>query len=212
MLVYFGATDVVPHQFWRYHQPEAFRHPPRPERIVRLGEVVNRTYEHADAVLGELLAALPRNANVFVISDHGMQAKHTELDFDAEARTRPERESGGHGGGPPGILVAAGPAIRRAEPSAPIAELTRSDLPTAGAVADITPTILALRRIPIGRDMDGRILDDLLRPSVLEETDVEFVPTHDTPEWLAAHTEAVSERLGSEERIEQLRALGYLDD
>jgi predicted AlkP superfamily phosphohydrolase/phosphomutase len=211
MLVYFGATDVVPHQFWRYHQPEAFRHPPSPERIDRLGEVVNHTYEHVDTVLGELLTALPRDANVFVISDHGMRAKHTNLDFDAEARTRPERESGGHGGGPPGILVAAGPAIRQAGVSLPLAELTRADLAEVGTVADITPTILALRGIAIGSDMDGRTLENLLQPSALDTSSLEFVPSHDSPEWLAAHVGADPERLGTDERIEQLRALGYLD-
>ena len=102
---------------------------------------------------------MPANTTVFVVSDHGMHAKQIDLDYDSDEGGRPERDSGGHGSGPPGVIVVAGPAVRRAEPGPSLRELTRADLPEIGDVVDITPTILALRGVPIGRDMDGAILE-----------------------------------------------------
>ena len=211
-LVYFGATDIFGHHFWRYHEPEAFRHPPLEARIEKFGSVLARTYEHADAVLGELIAAMPADATVFVISDHGMQAKHLDARFNLNSDGRPENESGGHGSGPPGVIIAAGPPVRTSNVSHAIRELTRADLPLIGDVADITPTLLALRGLPIGRDMDGSVLEVLLKPQALDASGPEFVATHDTPEWLAARGKrAEIERPGHRERLEQLRSLGYLD-
>jgi hypothetical protein len=212
-LVYLGATDIFGHHFWRYHQPEAFRHPPSAAQIEKFGDVLARTYEHADAVLGELIAAMPADATVFVISDHGMRAKHVDAHFNLDSDDRPEDESGGHGSGPPGVIVAAGPPVRRSNVSRPLHELTRADLPLIGDVADITPTLLALRGLPIGRDMDGSVLEILLKPQALDPSGPEFVATHDTPQWLAARGQrAEIEHPGHQERLEQLRSLGYLDE
>jgi hypothetical protein len=155
---------------------------------------------------------MPTDTTVFVVSDHGMEPKHRDLDFDAEGPEDPEEESGGHGSGPPGVIVAAGPPVRRTDPGRPLRQLTRSDLAQIGDVTDITPTILALRGVPIGRDMDGTILEDILKPGALAALDPELIASHDTSEWLASRRSGDIARPGEEERLEQLRALGYLDD
>ena len=212
LLVHFGTTDIIGHHFWRYHEPGAFTNPPSAVRIRKLGGVLTRTYEHIDMMLGQLIQEMPNDVTVFVISDHGMQAKHVDGEFVAGNDDRPEKESGGHGSGPPGIIVAAGPPIRRSYVKRPIRELVRADLPTVGSVVDITPTILALRGLPAGDDMDGTVLKGLLRPGNLKLLGPRFIATHDTPEWLAsqiARKDAVQR--GLEERLEQLRSLGYLD-
>jgi hypothetical protein len=69
-----------------------------------------------------------------------------------------------------------------------------------------------LTGVPIGRDMDGMILKSLLQPGFLESMGVAYVDSHDTPEWLAARDRSRAELPGREERLEQLRALGYLVD
>lgn len=212
VLVYFGTPDVVGHGFWRYHAPQEFRHPPSTDRILELGGVVDRAYERFDTVLGELMAEIPDQANVFVISDHGMRAKHVDLRFDDLAAGEAEKESGGHGGGPPGLIVAAGPAILQAADPESIRGLARDDLRALGDVLDITPTVLALRGLPIGRDMDGSIMHQLLAPDFRQALSPELIPTHDTSEWLAAQgRRARTENPHLEERLDQLRSLGYLD-
>jgi hypothetical protein len=60
--------------------------------------------------------------------------------------------------------------------------------------------------------MTGSILRNLLEPDALEELPPRYVASHDTPEWRAAHRSPVPPRPRQEERLEQLRALGYLDD
>jgi hypothetical protein len=108
--------------------------------------------------------------------------------------------------------VAAGPPIRQASHARPIRELTPADLPSIGDVSDITPTILALRGLPIGEDMDGAILDDLLVPDFFQDRVPRSIPSHDTPEWLDSRIKSEAPaRSGDEERLEQLRTLGYFD-
>lgn len=205
--VYLGTPDVVSHRFWRFHEPEAFEHPPPPEAVERFGKVVQDAYVHVDTVIGELVAALPPHATVVVLSDHGMHAHNTSSRFDVPVHGRLERESGGHEDGPPGIFVAAGPPIRRAEP---VPRLTASDLPDVGHVLDVAPTVLALLGIPVGRDMRGEVLAHLLDESFLRVHPVRFVDTHDTAEWVASRGGDARELPGTEERLEQLRSLGYI--
>ncbi len=67
------ATDAIGHRFWKYHQPELFGEVP-PEQVQRWGDTLERAYLQADDVLGELLALLPDDARVVVVSDHGFEA------------------------------------------------------------------------------------------------------------------------------------------
>jgi arylsulfatase A-like enzyme len=67
------ATDAIGHRFWKYHQPELFDGVP-PVGVDRWGDSLERAYLQADGVLAELLAMLPADARVVVVSDHGFQA------------------------------------------------------------------------------------------------------------------------------------------
>jgi arylsulfatase A-like enzyme len=213
LMAYFGSTDVFGHHFWRYHAPQDFRHPPSADRVEKLGGVLSRTYEQVDAMIGELLAEMPGETTVFILSDHGMEAKHTNAVFGGRANGGAERESGGHGNGPPGVLVVAGPPIRRSPMADRVNHLDRQDLVWLGDVDDITPTILALHGLPIGRDMDGVILENILRPEFSAFPEPTYIDTHDTAEWTASRSRSGDLELpGHEERLEQLRSLGYLEE
>jgi len=67
------ATDAIGHRFWKYHQPELFSGV-QPGGIERWGDSIPRAYQQADAVLAELLALLPDDGHVVLVSDHGFQA------------------------------------------------------------------------------------------------------------------------------------------
>ena len=67
------ATDAIGHRFWKYHQPELFVGVP-PAGIDRWGDSIEQAYAQADDVLAELLALMPADASVVVVSDHGFQA------------------------------------------------------------------------------------------------------------------------------------------
>jgi hypothetical protein len=206
--VYLGTPDVVSHRFWRFHEPEAFEHPPDAEAVERFGHVIEDAYASSDAALGDLVAALPAETTIVVLSDHGMHAHNTSSQFDVPVGGRLERESGGHEDGPPGLFVAAGPGIRDAGLPRPLEELVENDLPVVGHALDLTPTLLTLLGLPVGRDMDGVVLESLLEPQL----PVTYVETHDTEDWLASRPTVTHETPGTEERLEQLRSLGYIGD
>jgi arylsulfatase A-like enzyme len=71
------ATDAIGHRFWKYHQPELFDGV-SPDGVDRWGDSLEAAYLQADEVLAELLALLPPEASVVVLSDHGFQALQSQ--------------------------------------------------------------------------------------------------------------------------------------
>jgi hypothetical protein len=58
--------------------------------------------------------------------------------------------------------------------------------------------------------MDGVVLEDILEEGFLENHPPTYVETHDTPEWLASRPQELLSREAEQERLDQLRSLGYL--
>ena len=211
--VYFGAPDVVAHRFWRYHEPDVFTDMPTAGAIRRFGNVIKDSYVQADRIIGELVAAFPPDTSIFVMSDHGMHAFNQTSRFAQDGHGGSVASvSGHHQDGPPGVLVVAGPRFRKAALPRPIRELRKGDLLRAGHVLDIAPTILALLDIPVARDMDGVVLRNLLTPASVRGLDVTYVASHDSPKWFAQRGATEIATPGAEERVRQLKAIGYLDD
>lgn len=211
MLVYLGGTDVVGHRFWRYLQPEVFHDKPTPRQIENFGTAIQDYYAYADRALGQVLAEYPADTTVFVISDHGMRAYNRLALFNPEDPPD-DVNSGHHKNAPPGIFVAAGPYIRASSLEMPLESLRREDLETVGSVLDITPTILAMMRLPVGKDMDGRPMTRIFRDEFQIDRQPPAVTTHDTPEFLAGRGKRVRRHPGEQERLDQLRSLGYIGD
>jgi hypothetical protein len=173
LLAYFGGTDVVGHRFWRYLYPDEFQHKPTPEEIEDLAGIIPDYYAYIDSVIGEMLKAVPDDATIFIISDHGMHAINRSQRFTADLPPV-NVNSAEHQDGPPGIIIAAGTHLRAGTASREeLEQLTWADIPTVGTVLDIAPT--------------------------------------DTETWQAERpTQFVTSQM-EQERIEQLKALGYLE-
>lgn len=159
-LVYFGSLDVVGHMLWRYHQPEPFRYPLARERLDFFGQHVRKAYEDVDAWIGEILAQLPEERVVMLVSDHGMSAY--QLNNPAVL------QSGHHQNGDPGCFVLSGAGVAR-----------RGLLPRGerrlGTILDVAPTLCDLVGIPALSEMRGG--DGRANPSLRSLM---------TPEWQAA--------------------------
>ena len=180
LLVYTNLVDAVEHKFWRYREPARFANV-SPEDVADFGETIARTYEYVDAELGQLLAALDPETVVLVISDHGHHAAHDDAGV----------FSGEHSDAPPGILVAAGPGIRRGEVH-------------GASLYDMAPTVLALLGLPLSDDMPGKVPGELLAAPAPTERVATYrdLPREAAPAPAAEEVDpAVRERL---------RALGYL--
>jgi predicted AlkP superfamily phosphohydrolase/phosphomutase len=68
MMVEMG-TDRVHHAFWQYMDPRHHRY----EAGNEFESVIADYYVHVDEQIGRLLAILPKDAHVIVVSDHGAQ-------------------------------------------------------------------------------------------------------------------------------------------
>jgi hypothetical protein len=202
--VYFGGADVVGHRFWRHAYPELYRHPPADDEQRTFGRVLDAYYSYLDTVLASLIAAAPPDANVLVVSDHGMNPVRRNGHF------RTPTLSGGHLSGPPAVVIAAGPDIRKSRRDS--ATVGADDIERLGSILDVTPTILALLGIPIGRDMDGDVARALLTNELLARQPIRYVSAHTERGWFEDRPKPTVADDDAPERIEQLRALGYLTE
>ena len=94
-----------------------------------------------------------------------------------------------------GILIISGPNIRK------------NVRVQSASVYDITPTMLYLFGLPVGRDMDGRVLAEVVDPYLLRKFPLRFVATHVAATRNTRH-------VGSEQTVggfsrEELKSLGY---
>lgn len=203
--IYFGGADVVGHRFWRFMHPELYEARTTEGQARKLGDVIRAYYRYLDTVIGDLVDAAPTGTTVLIVSDHGMSAIRTDVsDLGADL-------SGGHLEAPPAFLAARGPLV--AKPRNPVfsKNLERASLAELGTVLDITPTLLAMLGAPVGRDMNGRVMRDLIDPDLLGRYGIQYVGSHTGWIWRHMRPQNRGAQRNVAERIEQLQQLGYLD-
>ncbi|UCG52659.1 MAG: alkaline phosphatase family protein [Candidatus Latescibacterota bacterium] len=207
--IYVGGPDVAGHRFWRYAYPSEFDNPPDEDQIENFGEVINDHYIYVDRIIGEFMELAPDDATVIIASDHGMHSINNERVF-RHTDNMIETNSAHHLDAPPGVFIAAGTGIQKPTETTPIDNLDLPTMNTVGGVMDILPTMLVLRDIPIGEDMDGTPMRGTIDLDLIKNTGIRYIPTHDTPEWLAGRHKRIREAVDQTERLEQLRSLGYI--
>jgi predicted AlkP superfamily phosphohydrolase/phosphomutase len=177
LITYFRDVDAAEHLSWDEWEPEMF--PGAAGRPPRSGPV-RESYLRFDDTLGRLCSAMGEDATVIVVSDHGHRAWFTWM-----GRGTP----GGHTDSPDGVLVAAGPGIRRGA------------VPAEPSLYDVAPTVLRLVGLPTAADMEGRPLREIL---------VDPAPLPVVASWEAGRRGADRVAEEDEDTIERLRALGYV--
>ena len=75
----FCAAHVAGHQFWDLSQLDPAGLDPAAERV--LGSTLDDVYREVDAALGRVLAALPEDADVMVVSPVGMEVNTSRADM-----------------------------------------------------------------------------------------------------------------------------------
>ncbi|MEQ8764990.1 MAG: alkaline phosphatase family protein [Planctomycetota bacterium] len=209
-MCYFGGTDVVGHRFWRYHEPQRFQYKPSAEAMKAFSKIIPDYYRYIDSVIGRLLAKCDDDTAVMIVADHGMVAVNTTLDLEAEyAKDKGLAgiNSGHHPDAEPGVIIAAGAPFRnKVSPK----NLRPSDLESLGSVYQVTPTILHLMGLPVGEDMKQAVMETALQTSFMEDHPTQFIPTwDDDPDWFARRSARAFEGV-DEEKMDQLRRLGYI--
>lgn len=132
---YYDTIDRVGHDFMVFHPPrmDQVRH----DLFEPLQGVMNAIYEFHDQMLGRLVQLAGPDAHVMIVSDHGFlngASRPTSV-------VSPEQWHRNLG-----MFLLAGPGIRH-------------DATMPGAtLLDITPTVLTLFGLPVGSDMEGKVL------------------------------------------------------
>jgi predicted AlkP superfamily phosphohydrolase/phosphomutase len=211
MLVYFRGADVLGHATWRYTYPGAFEHAPTTAEIENYGDFIPRYYRFLDSAIGSILESAGSGATVLVVSDHGMEAANQDDSFSLQDAGT-QIKSGDHKNAQPGVFLAAGPHIARTTVATrPLDEATTETLPLVGTIYDLAPTILALKGLPAGEDMDGRVMTELLDPEFLQQYQPSTVASHDSREWLESRPGHRFTMEQMQDRIQELRSLGYIE-
>ncbi len=201
MAVYFTAIDHFCHSFMSFHPPrlpwiseedfEMYRH------------VIPSVYRMSDLMLGRMVEMAGPDATIVLCSDHGFQSGPLRL------RENPNEPAGpAHWHRQYGIFVASGPGLKRDERI------------YSATLVDICPTLLTLFGLPVGQDMDGRVLRDVFE----EPPTVETIPSWETVDGNGRHGRHGQKGLQSghlssppldleesDSLLQQFVALGYVD-
>ena len=142
--VYFRAVDLSHHLTWRLRDGAG---DPASDPEVRFAPVIRRYHEFMDEIVGDVLARVPDDAVVIMLSDHGFEDRYA------------------HSQAPDGFaILAGGPTV---------ATRQRGRL----GIYDVAPTVAALLGLPVAEDLDGAPRADLLEPAFLEAHPVRAIST-----------------------------------
>lgn len=162
--IYFFGLDVVGHYFTRYQRPDRFGDVSDSE-IRKFGRTVEAYYRFLDAILGDYLQRRADNEVLVVLSGHGMEPLPLARRIVEPFKGNPYL-SGYHENAPDGLWILYGPDI---VPGAKLA---------GASILDVTPTLLYLLGLPLGRDMDGRLRTDILSDQLVRSQPVTLISSY----------------------------------
>ena len=142
--VYFDAVDHYCHSFMRFHPPQRNGIPDHDFEAYK--DAVNGIYRFHDMMLERYLQLAGEDTTVILMSDHGFHSDHLRPNLIPKEPAGPAWEHA-----PYGIFAAKGPNIMK-------------DQRIYGAtLLDIAPTILTMFDLPVGKDMDGKVLTQIFQ-------------------------------------------------
>jgi len=189
--VYHDAIDHFSHAFMKYNPPQMVGLDD--EAFALFKDVVIGAYIFHDMMLDRLLKMIEDDTTVVLVSDHGFHSGHLRPTHVPAVPSGPAIEHA-----PYGVFIARGPGIKKGESI------------YGASILDVTPTILSLFDLPIGRDMDGKPLVDIYdHPRTISYID--SWENVDKPGGELVEVKEVYEDT-NEAALQQLVDLGYIDD
>ncbi len=189
LAVYYNGIDHFCHGFMHYHPPKMEGIPEEKFEIYK--DVVNGAYRFHDMMLQTLLDLAGPDTTVILVSDHGFHSDHLR---------------------PRGIpMEPAGPAVQHRQFGVVCmrGESVKQDERIYGAtLLDVTPTILTLFGLPVGEDMDGRVLVQAFE----EPPKIERIPSWEKEEGACGMHPADlrMDPAAAQAVLQQFVALGYI--
>lgn len=190
MAVYYDLIDHFCHSFMKYNPPKLPSIDETNYDIFK--DAVKGAYIFQDMMLERKMQLIDSNTTVIVMSDHGFESGSKRILNMPKVQAAPSLEHRQFG-----IFVASGPNIKK------------NQKVFGMGLIDVAPTILHHFGLPVGKDMDGKVIQDIFEqihpPKYIESWDREpgdFAELESTGE-----TDALSD----EETMQQLVELGYVE-
>ena len=185
-MVFLWGIDPMSHLFWKFYEPDTWKGEPiDPFELAANKDRIPNYYKKIDRYVGDLVAKEPADTIVVIVSDHGF-GPATGLSAEGLALSGDHRKEG--------IILAAGGPIRKG---------VRVD---GASVVDVTPTILYLLGMPVGADMDGRVIEGLFDTPLPRP--VETIPTYE-PKSPRVPSKPIPSPI-DDDILKQLKSLGYV--
>jgi len=192
---YFRLIDVVSHFACGYIEPELLEKGMdeekkggiSPETLALIdraySEILRPIYTYSDRIIGKILKLTKSQATVIVVSDHGFGF-----------------HKGGYGHSdtpeiPHGIILVKGQHIKKGY------QIKNAH------IYDILPTLLYVFNLPIGKDMDGKVLEEVFDEKFLKKQPIRYI---DTYEGEVKIEKGKRDKGLDKMTLEELRALGYI--
>ncbi len=187
--IYYNAIDHFCHGFMNFHPPRLSFVPEDQFELYK--DVVTGAYKFHDMMLERLLHLAGPDATVIIVSDHGFHSDHLRPTSIPRIPAGPAAQHRNLG-----IVCMRGPNILKDEPL------------YGASLLDITPTILTLFGLPVGQDMDGKVLVQVFDKPMQVET----IPSwEDVPGECGMHSKDVQmDPEAAKAVLEQFIALGYI--
>lgn len=189
--VYHDAIDHFSHAFMKFNPPKMEGMDEEAYDLFK--DVVKGAYVYHDMMLERLLKLIDEDTTIMIVSDHGFHSDHLRPRHIPQVPSGPAIEHA-----PYGIFVCAGPGIKKGE------------YVHGASVLDVTPTLLALYDLPVGRDMDGKALMEIFE----EKKEIKWVDSwqNDTRYGGKLVASDAPDEMTNEAALQQLIDLGYIDD
>ncbi|HKI35556.1 MAG TPA: alkaline phosphatase family protein [Gemmataceae bacterium] len=187
--IYYDAIDHFCHLAMKYHPPRQDWIPEKDFELYK--NVVSAGYQFHDMMLGTLLKLAGEDTTVLLMSDHGFHPDHLRPRAIPQIPAGPAIEHRDFG-----ILAMRGPGLKKDE------------LLHGPCVLDITPTLLTLFGLPVGADMDGKVLVGAFEQPPEVKTIPSWEDVHGADGRHPPDTRLDPE--SSKAALEQLVALGYI--
>ncbi len=185
---YYETIDRFGHDFMVFHPPQMAA--VRPDLYAAFHGVMNALYEFHDQMLGRLVELAGPEAHIMLVSDHGFHSGATRPPQEVEP-TQWHRSFG--------MFVLAGPGVKKGA------------VLHGATLLDIAPTVLSLFGLPVGRDMEGKVLVNAFEamPPIERIDSWETVPD---PVYEAREREAAADDpAAATAALQQLVELGYIE-
>jgi predicted AlkP superfamily phosphohydrolase/phosphomutase len=165
-VTYVYGLDVVGHAFLRYARPDAFGDV-EAAAARRYGHVVERYAAWVSEWVAEQAAALGPGEVLLVVSAYGLEPRPAWRNLASRAIGGPAAAVV-HASGTSGFLLAVGDGIRPGAVLGP------------ASILDVAPTVLYLMGLPVARDMEGRVLTEMLDTSFAAAHPLTFIPSYES--------------------------------